>query len=56
MTMTAHWLHLKLGLPLIEHDEDAPRAEPDSAIAAADLIARQKAFAAAPLSVQFLAR
>ena len=56
MTMTAHWLHLKLGLPLVEHDEVTPGADPDSPVAAAELIARQKAFAAQPLSVQFLTR
>lgn len=55
MTMTAHWLHLKLGLPLAEQDE-APGANGDSPVSEADLIARQKAFAAAPLTVRFFTR
>jgi hypothetical protein len=56
MTMTAHWLHLKLGLPLVEQDDEALRGDGDSQVSEADLIARQKAFAAAPLTVRFLAR
>jgi hypothetical protein len=56
MTMTAHWLHLKLGLPLVEQDDEALRGDSDSHVSEADLIARQKAFAAAPLTVRFLAR
>jgi hypothetical protein len=56
MTMTAHWLHLKLGLPLVEQDDHALLGDSDSQVSEADLIARQKAFAAAPLTVQFLAR
>jgi hypothetical protein len=56
MTMTAHWLHLKLGLPLVEQNDEALHGNSDSHVNEADLIARQKAFAAAPLTVQFLAR
>lgn len=56
MTMTAHWLHLKLGLPLAEQDLETPGADGDSPVSEADLIARQKAFAAAPLTVRFFTR
>jgi hypothetical protein len=55
MTTTAHWLHLRLGLPLVETDpvaEIAHEAEPHCS--EADVIALQKAYAAAPLSVQFM--
>jgi hypothetical protein len=55
MTMTAHWLHLKLGLPLVEQDE-ALHGDCDSQASEADLIARQKAFAMAPLTVRFFTR
>jgi hypothetical protein len=56
MTLTAHWLHLRLGLPLVEVDLDeaAPVQEPECA--EADIVARQKAYAAAPLGVQFVGR
>ncbi|MBA2936085.1 hypothetical protein HZF05_18540 [Sphingomonas sp. CGMCC 1.13654] len=56
MTTTAHWLHLRLGLPLVEVnvDEVAPVREPECA--EADIVARQRAYAAAPLGVQFPAR
>jgi hypothetical protein len=56
MTTTAHWLHLRLGHPLVEVelDEIAPLQEPQCS--EADIIARQKAFAAAPLAVQFVGR
>lgn len=56
MTLTAHWLHLRFGLPLVEVDLDevAPVQEPECGDA--DIVARQKAFAAAPLAVQFVGR
>jgi hypothetical protein len=56
MTTTAHWLHLRLGLPLVEAnlDEVAPVREP--VCSEADIVARQKAYAAAPLGVQFVGR
>ncbi|WP_454884594.1 hypothetical protein [Sphingomonas oryzagri] len=56
MTTTAHWLHLRLGHPLVEValDEIAPVQEPECG--EADIIARQKAYAATPLGVRFGAR
>jgi len=56
MTTTAHWLHLRLGLPLVEVklDEVAPVQEPECG--EADIVARQKAYAGAPLAVQFVGR
>ena len=51
MTTTAHWLHLRLGMPLVELEVDAPAPEP--LCGEADVIARQKAYAAAPLAVRF---
>jgi hypothetical protein len=56
MTTTAHWLHIRLGLPLVEIEVDdvVPVQEPECG--EADIVARQKAYAAAPLSVQFVGR
>jgi len=56
MTTTAHWLHLRLGLPLVEVsvDDIVPVQEPECA--EADIVARQKAYAAAALAVQFRGR
>jgi len=56
MTTTAHWLHLRLGLPLVEVRADEVVPVQDSACAEADIVARQKAYAAAPLAVQFRGR
>ncbi|WBO20892.1 hypothetical protein [Sphingomonas abietis] len=55
MTTTAHWLHLRLGLPLVEIEAEAGPA-PEAHCEDADIIALQKAFAAAPLAVEFMAR
>jgi hypothetical protein len=54
MTTTAHWLHIRLGLPLVEVEEATPAAEPECR--EADLIAHQRAYAAAPLAVQYTGR
>jgi hypothetical protein len=56
MTTTAHWLHIRLGLPLVEVELDdvAPVVEPECG--EADIVARQKAYASIPLSVQFVGR
>lgn len=53
MTLTAHWLHLRLGHPLAEVAVDESVAVEDPALAEADIIARQKAYATAPLAVRF---
>jgi len=56
MTTTAHWLHLRLGLPLVEVDLDDVVAVQEPQCSEADIVARQKAYAAAPLAVQFKGR
>lgn len=56
MTTTAHWLHLRLGLPLVEIDAPALPEAAETTCTEAEVIALQKAFAAAPLAVQFMPR
>jgi hypothetical protein len=56
MTTTAHWLHLRLGLPLVEVNLDEVVAVQEPECGEADIVARQKAYAAAPLGVQFVGR
>jgi hypothetical protein len=56
MTTTAQWLHLRFGMPLVEADANETAGEQSDLCADADLIALQKAYAAAPLTVQFVGR
>lgn len=56
MTLTAHWLHLRLGHPLAEVAVVESAADEDPALAEAEIVARQKAYAAEPLAVRFTRR
>ncbi|HEY0269842.1 MAG TPA: hypothetical protein VGC10_02505 [Sphingomonas sp.] len=56
MTTTADWLHLKLGLSLADHADETAAANDDADNGESNLIARQRAYAAGPLSVTFPGR
>jgi hypothetical protein len=56
MTTTADWLHLKLGLPLADCSDDDAGTNNDADNDAGNLVARQRAYAARPLSVTFPGR
>jgi hypothetical protein len=56
MTTTADWLHLRLGMPLPDYAETDIGADSKSEITEGEVIARQRARAAQPLSVAFPGR
>jgi hypothetical protein len=56
MTTTADWLHLRLGTPLPELSADDADVGRDAEENAGEIVARQRARAALPLSVVFTGR
>jgi hypothetical protein len=56
MVTTAHWLHLRLGLPLIDIEPAPAERASEETCSAAEIIALQRAYATAPLAVQFVGR
>jgi hypothetical protein len=56
MTTTADWLHLRFGRPLVEVEADEVDSAGDAICSEADVVALQKAYAVAPLMVQFVGR